>query len=61
MNCAYCKKGFSCGCQKTKASNGETVHKTCLNDYNKNKLNTNTKSSNSLTDRVKTAKKNLYN
>ena len=34
MNCAYCKKGFSCGCQKTKASDGATVHKSCLTNYN---------------------------
>jgi len=34
MACNYCKKGFSCGCQKTKASDGSTVHKACLTNYN---------------------------
>ncbi len=61
MKCAYCNKGFSCGCQKTKAPDGQTVHKSCLSAYTKNKFNTNTRSSNSLTNQVKAAKKNLYN
>ena len=34
MNCAKCNKGFTCGCQKTKAADGKIVHKTCLKDYN---------------------------
>ena len=34
MKCAHCNKGFSCGCQKAKATNGQTVHKGCLNQYN---------------------------
>ncbi len=34
MKCAHCGKGFTCGCQKTKASDGQTVHKTCLSAYN---------------------------
>jgi len=34
MKCAHCNKGFSCGCQKTKATNGQTVHKGCLSQYN---------------------------
>jgi hypothetical protein len=33
MNCKQCNKGFTCGCQKTKASDGSTVHKTCLKEY----------------------------
>lgn len=33
MNCVKCNKSFSCGCQKTKASNGAIVHKTCLTEY----------------------------
>jgi len=31
--CKHCNKSFSCGCQKTKASNGVIVHKTCLKQY----------------------------
>lgn len=34
MACIHCKKGFSCGCQKTKAQDGSTVHKACLTTYN---------------------------
>jgi hypothetical protein len=34
MACNYCKKGFTCGCQKTKANDGSTVHKKCLKTYN---------------------------
>jgi len=33
MNCKKCNKAFSCGCQKTKASDGSTVHKSCLSEY----------------------------
>ena len=38
MNCAECNKGFSCGCQKTKAADGRVVHKTCKAKYD-SKLN----------------------
>lgn len=41
MKCNHCNKGFSCGCQKAKASDGQTVHKGCLSQYNttsKNKI-----------------------
>jgi hypothetical protein len=55
MNCPSCNKGFSCGCQKTKAKDGKTVHKTCLTEYN-SKINT---SSNSLTNTLSIAKSNL--
>jgi len=34
MNCTHCKKGFSCGCQKTKGIDGKIVHKSCLKEYN---------------------------
>lgn len=34
MSCKHCKKGFSCGCQKTKATDGSVVHKSCLTNYN---------------------------
>jgi hypothetical protein len=33
MTCKKCNKTFSCGCQKTQASDGSTVHKTCLGEY----------------------------
>jgi len=33
MNCKHCSTTFSCGCQKIQASDGATVHKTCLNEY----------------------------
>lgn len=36
-NCAQCNQGFSCGCQKAKASDGKMVHKACLNKYNTQK------------------------
>lgn len=35
MNCKHCNQRFTCGCQKAKADDGATVHKTCLGDYNK--------------------------
>lgn len=34
MKCKHCDKAFTCGCQKTQASNGATVHKTCVKEYN---------------------------
>jgi hypothetical protein len=55
MNCASCNKGFSCGCQKTKAKDGNTVHKSCLSKYN----STLSVSSNKLTNTLNTAKSNL--
>jgi len=59
MKCAHCKKGFTCGCQKTKAPDGATVHKTCLSLYKaKNKIVTVNKGSN-LTRTIEKAKQNL--
>jgi hypothetical protein len=55
MNCAQCNKGFSCGCQKTKAADSKTVHKTCLTAYN-NKINV---KSDPLTEKLNIAKLNL--
>ena len=55
MNCAQCNKGFTCGCQKTKATDGKTVHKTCLTAYNNKSSNT----SNPLTKTLNLAKQNL--
>ena len=55
MKCAHCGKGFSCGCQKTKAANGATVHKTCVSEYN-SKINV---SKNNLTKTLNKAKSNL--
>lgn len=57
MKCVYCNKAFTCGCQKTQAPDGQTVHKTCLSDYTKH--GGMTLSSNSLTANIKLAKKNL--
>ena len=31
--CKNCNIAFTCGCQKTKASDGATVHKDCLMEY----------------------------
>ena len=40
--CPNCKKALSCGCQKTKASDGSTVCKSCKSKYEKLiKTNTN--------------------
>jgi hypothetical protein len=55
MNCAHCNKGFSCGCQKTKAADGQTVHKGCVTEYN-NKVNV---TSDPLTKTLNKAKSNL--
>tara|TARA_Y100001937_G_scaffold119575_1_gene175531 strand:- start:1182 stop:1364 length:183 start_codon:yes stop_codon:yes gene_type:complete len=58
MKCAHCGKGFSCGCQKTKAPNGQTVHKSCLSAYTaagqKRKAR-----GDSLTNKINRAKQNL--
>jgi len=58
MRCAHCGKGFTCGCQKTKATNGATVHKTCLSAYNA-KNGGNKRLRGSLTQNIERAKKNL--
>jgi len=55
MNCAHCNKGFTCGCQKTKAADNKTVHKTCLTVYN---IKANVKSD-PLTEKLNMAKLNL--
>jgi len=55
MNCAQCNKGFTCGCQKTKAADGKTVHKTCLTTYSNKSSNI----SNPLTKTLNLAKQNL--
>jgi hypothetical protein len=55
MKCAHCGKGFSCGCQKTKATDGTTVHKTCVSEHN-SKINV---SKNNLTKTLNKAKSNL--
>jgi len=34
MNCKSCGKPITCGCQKARANDGSTVHKTCLHEYN---------------------------
>tara|TARA_R100001480_G_scaffold98761_1_gene103078 strand:- start:313 stop:504 length:192 start_codon:yes stop_codon:yes gene_type:complete len=33
--CAHCGKGFTCGCQKLRASDGQTIHKSCSVAYEK--------------------------
>jgi len=32
--CSYCNRAITCGCQKTKNSKGEIVHKSCLRKSN---------------------------
>ena len=62
MNCAKCNKGFTCGCQKTKAADGKIVHKTCLKDYNTANGGVVYGSTDSFTRQVQKAKENLnYN
>tara|TARA_R100000278_G_C5419256_1_gene145982 strand:+ start:161 stop:325 length:165 start_codon:yes stop_codon:yes gene_type:complete len=34
QHCSYCGQPFSCGCQKTQDEDGNTVHKSCVNDAN---------------------------
>jgi len=55
MNCAHCNKGFTCGCQKTKAADNKTIHKTCATVYN-NKVNV---KSDPLTKKLNMARLNL--
>jgi hypothetical protein len=33
MSCKKCKQNFSCSCQQATASDGATVHKSCLEEY----------------------------
>ncbi len=54
MKCVHCGKGFSCGCQKAKAKDGKTVHKSCLTAYN----GTVNVSTNKLTRTLERAKRN---
>ena len=60
MNCKYCHKGFSCGCQKATANDGSVVHKTCLTEY-QNKIRTSQPGhkSDELTEKIKTAYSNI--
>ena len=58
MVCAHCGKGFSCGCQKTRAADGKTVHKTCLTAYSA-KMKTPNRMHSTLTRDIERAKKNL--
>ena len=58
-NCKYCGKGFSCGCQKTKASDGAIVHKTCKNKYEQNNNQPANTTSDSLTQAINKAQNNL--
>ena len=58
MKCAQCGKGFSCGCQKTKAPNGQTVHKSCLSAY-VSAGQMNKPKGDSLTNTINRAKQNL--
>lgn len=58
-NCKYCGKGFSCGCQKTKASDGSTVHKTCKKNYEASGFQTINTTSSPLTQAIKKAQNNL--
>lgn len=37
INCSHCNKAITCGCQKTKNANGQTVHKSCLTQSNSQK------------------------
>tara|TARA_R110001606_G_scaffold115699_2_gene244063 strand:- start:2676 stop:2861 length:186 start_codon:yes stop_codon:yes gene_type:complete len=37
MNCTYCNKPFTCGCQKHSLPNGAVIHKSCINKYNDSK------------------------
>ncbi len=60
MACKNCNKGFSCGCQKTKANDGSTVHKTCLKAYN-SKLSGGSTNKDPLTTKLDYAKNNIIN
>ena len=60
MKCSYCNKGFSCGCQKTRAANGKTVHKQCLGRYNMSTKNKPV-NSDSLTSSINKARSNILN
>lgn len=60
MACKSCGKGFTCGCQKTKAKDGSTVHKTCLQTYNR-KINKGSTNQDPLTKRLNNAQNNIVN
>ena len=57
MNCKHCGGKFSCGCQKSTAKDGSTVHKSCLKAYN-NRV-TNQANLRSFTDTINFANRNL--
>jgi hypothetical protein len=58
-NCKYCGKGFSCGCQKTTASDGAIVHKTCKEKYEKNDFQPANTTSSGLTQLINKAQNNI--
>lgn len=60
MACRSCGKGFSCGCQKTKAKDGSTVHKTCLKAYN-SKISKGSTNVDPLTKKLNKATSNIIN
>ena len=58
MNCKHCGKKFTCGCQKTTASDGSVVHKSCLTAYN-NKINKTVPKADTLSNQIKKANNNI--
>ena len=60
MICKHCNKGFTCGCQKTKAADGNVVHKGCVKQYNTSKGIVHVKAD-TLTESINKANLNLSN
>lgn len=58
-NCKHCGKGFSCGCQKTKAKDGAIVHKSCKAAYEALPTTKLMAKQDSLTKAIEKAKNNL--
>lgn len=54
--CAHCKKKFTCGCQKFRASDGQIIHKACKGAYKPQPANHQT---DSLTNKINQAQNNI--
>ena len=54
--CAHCGKGFTCGCQKLRAADGNIIHKACAGAYKPKKENY---QPDSLTQKIQKAQNNI--
>jgi hypothetical protein len=54
--CAHCGGGFSCGCQKMRAQDGQIIHKSCKTAYENKTKNVN---QDTLSQQINNAQNNI--